>query len=208
VTSPLYNRAAHGYDHPIARSKVRRAGLTGVGMAALLLAAACPGELPQRLDSRQISVDSAVDRGPAIGPEAGKEQGVTPGKEQGIPPGKEQGIPPGKELGIPPAGLGGRCSSTKPCVDPLGCLMTKAGASEGFCTKECPVADFGGKPCAGGPVGTGFFCIYGDAPTKPTKAFCGFICQAKDPSTGKIVTFACPPELKCGPPDDGMAVCE
>ncbi len=175
-------------------------------VALVLLLGACPGGLPPLGDGRRG--EGAVDLGTKPeGVTPGKEQGVTPGKEQGVTPGKEQGVTPGKEAGIvPPAGLGGKCSQTKPCIDPLGCLFTKVGATEGYCTKECPLADYGGKPCAGAPAGTGLFCIYGDAPT-PKKAFCGFICQVQDGT--KLTTYACPPELKCGPlGGDGLAVCE
>lgn len=182
---------------------MRRAGLIG----QLFLLAACPGDLPFRGDLRTVDSSGAPQDLGAKDQSLPKEQGVAPGKEQGVIP-KDQAVTPGKDQSVTPAGgLGARCSSTKPCADPYGCLITKLTATDGFCTKECPLADFGGKPCSGGLPGTGYFCIFGDHPTAPKQAFCGFLCKAKD-SSGKITTWPCPPELTCGASSDGLAVCE
>jgi hypothetical protein len=131
---------------------------------------------------------------------AGVDAQVAPTPDQGIAPVKDQGV-------TPAAGLGSRCSQAKPCPGAaMICAVTKSGATEGFCTKECPVAE-AGKPCSGGPANTVFYCFLGDK-VPPTKVFCGFLCQTKDQSSGKIVTYPCPTELECGAADaNGTAVC-
>ena len=121
---------------------------------------------------------------------------------------KKDGPATTPDTGGPIAGLGDKCDQTKPCTAPAQCVVTKQGATAGFCTKECPVADFGGKPCTGGPTGTGFLCVLGDKVPTPTKAFCGFVCEAKDQS-GKTYTFPCPTQLTCGAADaNGTKLCE
>jgi len=115
------------------------------------------------------------------------------------------------EAGNPTDSFGKKCGQTSgACADTsMTCVITKQGSTEGFCSKECPVADFGTKPCSGGPTGTMPYCVLGDIVPTPTKAFCAFICQAKDTGTGQTITAPCPPELKCGTPDaNGNAVCE
>jgi hypothetical protein len=93
-------------------------------------------------------------------------------------------------------GLGSRCSKTKPCTDKtMGCLLFPGtGSSEGYCTVGCPAADLG-KPCPGGPPGTGFFCAIAVKPPAPTGAVCAFLCQ-------ELTAFVCPPALACGTTPD------
>ncbi len=119
---------------------------------------------------------------------------------------KDTGGTVGKEAGGA-SNLGAKCNQSKPCTGTAICAQLQ-GWTDGFCTQECPVADFGGKPCTGGPSGTGYFCVLGDKLPTPTKAMCAFICKAKD-QAGSVVSFPCPTELKCGTPDaNGNAMCE
>jgi hypothetical protein len=136
-------------------------------------------------------------------PDKGKTDG--PVTKQDGPVTKQDGPVTQQDTGGGSGGWGAKCSQTKACTDASAPYCAFVTASDGFCTKECTNKL---QQCPGTVAGTYAACILPE-PAPGTKSFCGFICQAKD-STGKLTSFPCPSELKCGdenPPGSGQKVC-
>lgn len=122
-----------------------------------------------------------------------QDGGGPPPQDQFVPPPQDQYKPPPPDQYKPPPGqFGALCSTAKPCATGLTCALVTAGATTGFCTKQCFTS---GNACTGQPAGTGAYCILSDNST-PKKYFCAFLCKAG------TQTWPCPAGLKCNPVDN------
>jgi hypothetical protein len=87
----------------------------------------------------------------------------------------------------------------------MTCAVTKPGASDGFCTRECKSK---GSVCEGAAAGTRWVCSLSDQTL--TRHFCAFVCEWRE-GPGVVKIAACPPDLRCdsveSPPGSGQRPC-
>lgn len=140
--------------------------------------------LPNNKDPRGLCLDNTAS-GPAPSP----------------PP--DAGPPQDSGSVILDGGAGGTfgsfCNTTLKCNPGLICMSAKPGATNGYCTKQCPT---GGAACTGAPAGLSAYCLFQGG---PSTYYCLFVCKYQ------TSTWACPPSHTCNPaqspPGSGLHIC-